>query len=161
MTREDAEALLAANDGQKICVAYRTKTDGTIVHRPDPRPLAVAVLALGLAACTGHTPEVEYPGEHCQDPHGYEQDCDDADGDIPPQIPDEVPPVANDEERPPDAIPSPELPPHVDDFVGLVEVDDMPDISPRVGTISVDARAIRQSDREEKRAERRARRAAE
>jgi len=82
LTRREAEALLAANIGHKLCIAYRTATDGTLIHRAEPRPLALAlaVAALGsalvLAACAGHAPEIDHPGERCRDPQGYEMDCD-------------------------------------------------------------------------------------
>jgi len=55
MTQKEARALLTANVGKKMCVAYRTKPDGTLVHRPEPRPqrrpeparFGVAAVALG------------------------------------------------------------------------------------------------------------------
>lgn len=77
MTKLEAIELLAANVGQKICVAYRTAADGTLLHRREPIVRAAApLMALGLAACAAHAPEIEHPGEGCRDPHGYEVDCD-------------------------------------------------------------------------------------
>lgn len=93
MTRREAEALLDAHDGKTMCVAYRTAADGTILHRPEPRTIArtLGVGVLALAACTGHAPDIEHPGEHCRDPQGYELDCDDARPGRAPVIPDADP----------------------------------------------------------------------
>jgi hypothetical protein len=75
MTRTEAARFLAAHAGERICVAYRTDARGEIRTRPDPRPIGVALAALGLAACTGYAPEIEHPDERCRDAHGYEVDC--------------------------------------------------------------------------------------
>lgn len=79
LTRGEADALLDANKGQTMCIAYRVAKDGTVIHRAEPRSLAIAAAALGsalvLAACAPHGPDVAHPEEPCRDPLGYEQDC--------------------------------------------------------------------------------------
>ncbi len=184
MTRKEAEALVAANAGKKMCVAYKTNADGTLVHRPERRPLAVAALALGLAACTGHAAEVEYPGEHCKDPHGYEHECDDLRHGGAPRIPDADPladgtsddlaptpaeaverdvdgpneVIASGEQPEPGAEPVPVIEDEGDDLVGLVSADYVPPAERElVGAVAVDDG--RKAKRAERRAERRARRA--
>jgi hypothetical protein len=66
MTESDARALLAASEGQKICVSYRMSPEGQIRFKPEPavipvtalrrRPTAIAAAAIGvaLAACAPH-----------------------------------------------------------------------------------------------------------
>lgn len=66
MTESDARALLAANEGKKICVSYRMSPEGEIRFKPAPavvpvtalrrRPAAIAAAAIGvaLAACAPH-----------------------------------------------------------------------------------------------------------
>jgi len=121
LTRREAESLLAANTGKKMCIAYRTATDGTLIHRTEPRPLAAAVAALGsalvLAACAGHAPEIDHPGEHCRDPQGYELDCDTPRHAGAPVIPDADARVVD--VTPPD---SPEDVDDDDDHDGTVEI---------------------------------------
>jgi hypothetical protein len=75
MTEREAKRFLSAHEGREICVAYRSRRDGTVVHRPERRPIGLALAALGVAACTGHAPDIEHPGESCRDPQGYEIDC--------------------------------------------------------------------------------------
>lgn len=76
MTEREAKALLAASEGQKICVSYRMSPEGEIRFRPEPappvvpitalrrRPAAVAAAALGvaLAACAPHENPKVAPG---------------------------------------------------------------------------------------------------
>jgi hypothetical protein len=91
MTKREATRFLAANAGKTICIAYRARRDGSIVVRPDPRAVGVVSIALGLAACAGHAPETERPGDECRDESGYVIDCELAartDGVV---LPDEVP----------------------------------------------------------------------
>lgn len=38
-------------------------------------PSRIAPLALALAACTAHTPDLQHPSATCRDPSGYEVDC--------------------------------------------------------------------------------------
>lgn len=75
MTPRELRRFLRANLGRSVCVSYRAAPDGTIVMRPEPRPLGVVLVTLGLAACTGYAPEIEHPDELCRDASGYEIDC--------------------------------------------------------------------------------------
>lgn len=67
--------FLVRHAGRRVCVAYRFAADGTIVLRPEPRPIGMLLVTLGLAACTGYAPQIEHPDEHCRDDAGYEIDC--------------------------------------------------------------------------------------
>lgn len=89
MTKPEAEALLASNVGRRICVAYRTTQDGTVIHRP-PARASGPLMALGLAACAAHPPELELPGTVCRDPQGYEVDCERSPRAGDPVIPDDA-----------------------------------------------------------------------
>lgn len=75
MTASGLRRFMRENAGRQVCIAYRTTLDGTIVLRPEPRPLGIVLVTLGLAACTGHTPDTEHPDESCRDASGYEIDC--------------------------------------------------------------------------------------
>lgn len=75
MTEREASRFLAANVGKTICIAYRARKDGSILVKPEPRAIGVVLLALGLAACAGHAPEIERPGDECRDENGYVVDC--------------------------------------------------------------------------------------
>ena len=75
MREREAERFLAAHADEPLCIAYRLRADGTVIFRAPARPIATAVLALGLAACTGHASELEAPGEGCIGPDGYVTDC--------------------------------------------------------------------------------------
>lgn len=92
LTPAQAEALLAANAGRTLCVAYRTDATGTLVHRAKPRRFALAAAVLGsalaLAACAGHGGEARHPAELCRDPLGYERDCENPRYVAGPSIPD-------------------------------------------------------------------------
>lgn len=125
LTRTQALRLLADHAGQRLCVAYRTTPDGTIVVRPEPKALGLVLVVLGLAACTGYAPDIQHPDEFCRDEQGYEVRCSPAhrdgpvipseDPDAPPTTPSHPEPVAEVE---PIEIPTGDL----DDVVGLIEV---------------------------------------
>lgn len=56
LSERELRTLLAAQAGQRICIEYDSRPDGTIVLRREPgarRPLLAATLAVA-AACTGH-----------------------------------------------------------------------------------------------------------
>jgi hypothetical protein len=73
MEEREANELVARIDaGDSICVAYRTRSDGSIVLRERS---AWAIPALLLAACAGHI-SAEPAGSTCRDANGYEIDCD-------------------------------------------------------------------------------------
>lgn len=175
MTKREAERFLAAHAGQKICVAYRTAKDGSILVRPEPRMIGVVMMALGLAACTGYAPEIQHPDDGCRDDQGYQVDCTMSgrpDVLVTPEV-DELPPpppvepVAQPEPVDGiDAVPIPEG--STDDLVGLIAVEPVseqppipatPEIDDReMGEIMVDddtIRRIAKDDRRSRRAERR------
>jgi hypothetical protein len=55
-TELEARLLVRANGPGQLCVAYRTRADGTIAFREQARQFAFS-LAIGLlVACTGHAP---------------------------------------------------------------------------------------------------------
>jgi len=78
MTASQLRHFLTRHDGRRVCVAYRTRRDGTLVLRPEPRPIGTLLVALGLVACTGHAPELEHPDSACRDAAGYEIECNSA-----------------------------------------------------------------------------------
>jgi hypothetical protein len=56
MTAREAARFLAARKGQRTCVHFELRPDGSVRYRDDgPRP-AAPLLALALAACTPHGP---------------------------------------------------------------------------------------------------------
>lgn len=187
MTKPQAERLLAQNAGRQLCVAYRTAPDGTLLHRPEPRPpklAASALMALGLAACAGHAPEIDHPGEGCRDSQGYEVDCEQPGRRAGPMIPnaDPDPTVAYrdsggdlDEPDPgcdlevdpgTDARPSPvdldRVETEDDSVVGLVALDPETEFDDRgvVGVVRLSPSTARQLARRERQATRAERRAA-
>jgi hypothetical protein len=182
MTKREATQLVSSSVGRTLCVAYRTAPDGTVLHRPEPRPLgraAGSLMALGLAACAAHAPEIEHPGEGCRDPQGYEVDCERPGRGNEPRIPDADPLVAerpdlDETETTPDAVEVPPIPgePVVaeqfdfsdDRVVGLVLVD--PEVAPieeperMVGAIRVTETTFEHVTLDERKTRRAARRAA-
>jgi hypothetical protein len=91
MTQTEVRRFLVRHAGRRICVAYRFSPDGTLVLRPEPRPIGMLLVTLGLAACTGYAPQIEHPDEHCRDDAGYEIDCRMAQGTDVRVLPDEAP----------------------------------------------------------------------
>ncbi len=178
MTRREAERFLASHVGERICVAYRTSRDGSILVRPEPRMIGVVLMALGLAACTGYAPEVQHPDDGCRDDQGYQIDCKMAGrGDvlITPEVdPSEPlpppPPVEPIAAREPigeiDAVPV--LPTASDDdVVGLIAVEPVVETSPiptptvddyEMGDVMVDDTTIRRIEKDDRRSRREARR---
>lgn len=77
MTEPAARRFLAAHAHESPCVAYRVRADDTVFFREAARPLAITVAALGLAACTGHAPQLETPSDACVDGDGFVIDCPD------------------------------------------------------------------------------------
>jgi len=73
MTERAALRMLATATPGGLCVSYRVGPNGAIRFRPEPRPRAVGVLALGLVACAEHhrleleTPDEDCPNEVCVD----------------------------------------------------------------------------------------------
>ena len=179
MTRREAERFLGAHVGERICVAYRSRKDGSILVKPEPRMIGVVLMALGLAACTGYAPEIQHPDDGCRDAHGYEIDCKMA-GRSDVLVTPEVDPLADAEphSQPESLPPPPPVEPVLapepvdgvatvpvlpegsdDDLVGLVEVD--PELEYReMGEISVDDDTIRRIEQDDRRSRREARREA-
>lgn len=59
MTEREAARFLAARRGQRTCVHFELRPDGSILYRREPaRPLAPMML-VALAACTPHGPPRE------------------------------------------------------------------------------------------------------
>lgn len=82
-------SLLARNGDNRLCVAYRTRKDGSIVTRAKPSRLAAPLAALTLAACAGHVTEHERGADpECIDQDGYLTGC------RPPRLGDAVIPEA-------------------------------------------------------------------
>jgi hypothetical protein len=76
LTERELERLLAAHVGQRICIAYRTTADGSIVVRPEPRAIGLAIAILGLAECSWSAPTLESPElSPCLDDRGYRAAC--------------------------------------------------------------------------------------
>ena len=76
MTEAQARRLLSASSGKAICVAYRSRPDGTVVFRPSSMAGWLAACLL-LTACTGWGPaeELHLPGDVCFDAAGQQVDC--------------------------------------------------------------------------------------
>lgn len=53
LTERETRTLLTDKAGERICVRYKCDTKGNIKFRPE-RPVAAAMLAVALAACTPH-----------------------------------------------------------------------------------------------------------
>lgn len=179
MTKREAERFLAAHVGEKICVAYRTAKDGSILVKPEPRMIGVVLIALGLAACTGYAPEMQHPDEACRDEQGYEIDCRMARGsDV--LVTPEVDPLAEEDLPPPPPVEPvsgtqplegvdvvPVLPESSDDdVVGLIAVEPVTTPAPipvtepdhEMGEIMVDDATIRRLAKDDRRSRREARR---
>ncbi len=97
LTEPQVVELLARHVDERLCVSYRTRTDGTIALRRPPPRLAPATFALSLAGCAGHLADEPADAKGCVDPAGYGIDC-------PPQsrlglavIPDSVGPTIDEE----------------------------------------------------------------
>lgn len=56
MTARAAARFLEAHRGQRTCVHFVLRPDGSIVYRPEPPAPAAPLLAAALAACTPHGP---------------------------------------------------------------------------------------------------------
>lgn len=136
LTEDEARAFLEARRGEDLCVSYRERADGSIVHRAPPfvppvvplsrlvrRLPAAAGLSLALAGCTPASKPAD--AEVAPDPGPPMASADE--GEAPPE-PDEEPAHAetgdlrdepapttanpDDLEPPPDAKPNPKPDPH-------------------------------------------------
>ena len=77
MTEAQARRLLATSRDKAICVAYRSRPDGSVVFRPTASMAGWLAACLLLSACTGWAPagEINLPGDVCFDACGQEVDC--------------------------------------------------------------------------------------
>jgi hypothetical protein len=74
MSEREVVDLLARSHGSSICVAYRTRSDGSIVLRDEPRARPGVLAILLAAACAGHGPAAGEL-ERCRDDDGAYVDC--------------------------------------------------------------------------------------
>lgn len=64
MTEREAARFVGERRGQRVCLRYEARPDGTILYRPaEPSRFAPAVMVAALAACTPHEPLPHIPGE--------------------------------------------------------------------------------------------------
>ncbi len=61
--REREAARFVAERGDKVCLRYVAREDGTIVYREEPPRMTAAVVAVALAACTPHEPPPQIANE--------------------------------------------------------------------------------------------------
>jgi hypothetical protein len=63
MREREAARFVAEHAGQRVCMRYLARADGTIVYREEPSRMGAAALAVALAACTPHEPPPQIAGE--------------------------------------------------------------------------------------------------
>lgn len=106
LTKEEADEFLRSTEGD-LCVSYKERTDGEVVHREAPvvplsrlvrRLPAAASFSLALAACT---PSGQADGKDAQQDATHEaKPKPEADQDAKPEVDEEAPTTAVDEPEP-------------------------------------------------------------
>lgn len=76
MRESEVVTLLAKNLGQRVCVSYRARPDGSIATRRERSRFAAAALAVSLAGCAGHLDGADRSAQgDCIDADGYAGEC--------------------------------------------------------------------------------------
>mgnify|MGYP006870797230 CR=1 FL=1 len=63
MSEREAARFVTERRGQRVCMRYLARADGTIVYRPEPPRAGPAVMAAALAACAPWEPPPEIRDE--------------------------------------------------------------------------------------------------
>lgn len=76
MKEREVIGLLARHLGERVCISYRSRADGTIALRATPSRFAPVALAVALAGCAGHVSDGDDVAKtDCVDAAGYEVPC--------------------------------------------------------------------------------------